>query len=183
MNENPGSQATSDDSHADQNLLKSIDRYFDQCAQTDTQGLKPVDYRFRLAEPDIYMKDESFTPRIDVAPVITFVNKVFSRILQHRAQEARLVPLSSQILIRFNRGAGFYEPFPQLQLPPHLMSALANRIRLVGGMALMARNQPVFGTIRLRSTTEADPQEQQSVFLIYTYPSPHGESMLLKISP
>lgn len=167
------------DEQADQETLKSVDQFFEQCSLANTEVIKPTDYRIRLLDPDIYIKGEEWESLCypSVSPIIKFVNKILSRAIQQRTQEVRLVPLSTQTLIRFNRGQGFYEPFD----PPFsqvIMGAVANRIRLIANMSLMARNKPVMGKIRLRFQ-EAE-QDKQTIVIVYTYPSRYGESLMLK---
>jgi type II secretory ATPase GspE/PulE/Tfp pilus assembly ATPase PilB-like protein len=175
-----------DDSHqdkqADQTTLKRVDQYFNQCSLAKTKVPKsttdyPV-YPIRLLDPDINLEDAWESLRSPpVAPIVEFVNKILSRAIQQRTQEVRLVPLSTRTLIRFNRGNSFYKPF-ESPFPQVIMGAMANRIRLIAGMTLMARNKPVMGKIRLRF--QEDQQEKQSIVIVYTCPSTYGESLMLK---
>jgi|GEM_PF-3832963 type II secretory ATPase GspE/PulE/Tfp pilus assembly ATPase PilB-like protein len=176
------------DEQSDRETLKLVDRYFNQCSLTEMTKPSVPDYSvypIRALDPSIDLKDklELRPAPVSVAPIVEFVNKMLSMAIHQRTQEVRLVPLSTQTLIRFNRGNGFYKPF-QSPFSSVIMGAIGNRIRLIAGMTLMARNKPVMGKIRLRLRDTQDTQDiqedKQFMVIVYTYPSTYGESLMLK---
>jgi len=149
-----------EDQSLEQDEVSEIDQYFDKYLTDDPTDLKPGEYNLEES-----MRRES-------TPTIQLVNKILLTALQENAKELRIIPLASEILVRSNQGAGFYNLL-NTKLPLPLIEPLVNILRLNAGMEKLARNKPVVGKMRLLYQNTV----QEAV--VRTLPGPHGTSLSL----
>jgi len=156
-----------EDENTEAEELKTIDRYFDQCFKDNPTNVKFSEYNL----------DQSIQG--EQVPTIALVNYIYKKALQENVKEIRVIPLRSEILIRFNQGSGFYKPFEKQTLRDRqtfcVIESIANIIRLNAGMEMLARNKPVVGNMLLIYFGK------RKQVVIHTLPSTYGTSLSLSL--
>jgi len=108
------------------------------------------------------------------APVIEFVNNLFSRAFEQRSSDVHIEPGEHALEVRFRTDGVLHSQFI---LPKERYPAISSRLKLISGMDIAERRLPQDGRLGLRlSGEEVDIR-------VSTLPGVHGESVVLRLLP
>jgi len=108
------------------------------------------------------------------APVIEFVNGLFSQAFDQRASDIHIDPESDQCVIRFRIDGVLY---PRFTLARDRSRAIVSRIKLISGIDIAEHRLPQDGRLGIRvSGEELDVR-------VSTVPAVHGESVVMRLLP
>jgi type IV pilus assembly protein PilB len=163
----------------DEDIRDSIFRTFgayDDIGEIVGEAIRGVD----LKSTQITVKEEddsavnTFELRevIDGAPVIKLANALLVRAISMRASDIHIEPHARRVRVRF-RVDGLLEE--AMVIPKDLQNALASRIKIIANLDIAERRMPQDGRCTLIA-----PQGEFD-FRISTYPSVHGENIVIRI--
>ncbi len=106
------------------------------------------------------------------APVIKLVNLIILQAVKDKASDVHIEPADDKVLIRFRIDGILHEV---QQIPKHLQSALASRVKVMAKMDIAEIRNPQDGRIQLK-------MESKSLDLrVSTFPTMHGENIVMRI--
>ena len=106
------------------------------------------------------------------APIVRLVNDIFARALESGASDIHIEPSETELKVRFRIDGVLSTAFE----PPHAQySAIASRLKLIGGLNISERRLPQDGRIQLTIGRE-DLDVRMS-----TLPAIHGESIVMRL--
>ncbi len=106
------------------------------------------------------------------APIIQLVNLIINRALSLRASDVHIEPFANRLSVRY-RIDGILQ---DAEAPPaHSGAAIISRIKIMAKLNIAERRLPQDGRIRLRA------QGRLLDLRVSTFPTLHGESMVLRI--
>ncbi|MCX5713046.1 MAG: GspE/PulE family protein, partial [Candidatus Omnitrophica bacterium] len=106
------------------------------------------------------------------APVIKLVNLIIMQAVKDKASDIHVEPGEEKVLIRFRIDGILHEI---QQIPKHLQSALASRVKVMAKMDISEIRNPQDGRIQLK-------MESKSLDLrVSTFPTMHGENIVMRI--
>jgi type IV pilus assembly protein PilB len=91
--------------------------------------------------PGVNRVDDAMT---DDAPVVRIVNMIVTQALRDRASDVHLEPQDNRLRVRFRVDGALNDV---LSLPGEMASAIASRIKVMGGMNIVERRRPQDGQI------------------------------------
>lgn len=106
------------------------------------------------------------------APIVRLVNEIVLRAVNNRASDIHLNPEKDRLRIRFRVDGMLHEV---TQAPRDLQNSLISRIKIMAGMDIAERRAPQDGRITLML------RQAELDFRVSTYPSLHGENVVLRI--
>ncbi len=109
---------------------------------------------------------------LDAPPIIKLTNAIMSKAIAMRASDIHIEPQSGQVRVRL-RIDGLLQEI--MMVPKDLQQMLASRIKILAGLDIAERRIPQDG----RCTLMAGGAEYD--FRVSTYPSIHGETLVLRI--
>ncbi len=127
--------------------------------------------------------DESFGDTDDVnllrelaegAPVVEFVNNMFSQAIDKRASDVHVEPEEHTFYVRYRVDGVLYE---HLNLPKERFNPIASRIKLISGLDIAERRLPQDGRLNTRVSG------QDLDIRVSCLPGVHGESIVMRLLP
>ena len=106
------------------------------------------------------------------SPVIRLVNEILMRAIASRTSDIHLNPEKERMRVRYRVDGMLTEV---ILIPKALQLAVISRLKIMGNMDIAERRAPQDGRISL--TTQLGEYD----FRVSTYPSVHGENMVLRI--
>lgn len=106
------------------------------------------------------------------APVVRLVNALISRAIAERASDIHIEPEAGRVRIRLRVDGMLVEV---MTVPKDLQAPVVSRIKVMASMDVAERRAPQDG----RLTLVIQPQEYD--FRISTYPTIHGESVVIRV--
>jgi len=108
------------------------------------------------------------------APVVEFVNNMFSQAVDQRASDVHVEPEEFQFFVRYRIDGVLHE---HLSLPKERFNAIASRIKLISGLDIAERRLPQDGRLNIRvSGQDLDVR-------VSCLPGVHGESIVMRLLP
>jgi type IV pilus assembly protein PilB len=108
----------------------------------------------------------------DAAPVIKLVNLFIMQAVKDRASDIHIEPEEDKVRIRYRIDGVLHEV---KDLPKHLQSALASRVKVMAKMDIAETRSPQDGRIQLK-------MENKNLDLrVSSFPTVHGENIVLRI--
>ncbi|HHB93120.1 MAG TPA: type II secretion system protein [Thioploca sp.] len=127
--------------------------------------------------------DENFGDTDDVnllrelaegAPVVEFVNNMFSQAIDKRASDVHVEPEEHTFFVRYRVDGVLYE---HLNLPKERFNPIASRIKLISGLDIAERRLPQDGRLNTRVSG------QDLDIRVSCLPGVHGESIVMRLLP
>ncbi|EIJ41011.1 type II secretory pathway, ATPase PulE/Tfp pilus assembly pathway, ATPase PilB [Beggiatoa alba B18LD] len=127
--------------------------------------------------------NEAFTNTDDVnllrelaegAPVVEFVNNMFSQAIDRRASDVHVEPEEHTFFVRYRIDGVLYE---HLNLPRERFNPIASRIKLISGLDIAERRLPQDGRLNTRVSG------QDLDIRVSCLPGVHGESIVMRLLP
>ncbi|MBC7526484.1 MAG: Flp pilus assembly complex ATPase component TadA [Chthonomonadaceae bacterium] len=106
------------------------------------------------------------------SPVIRLVNEILMRGIASRTSDIHLNPEKDRVRVRYRVDGMLTEV---ITIPKNLQLSVISRLKIMGNMDIAERRAPQDGRISL--TTQMGEYD----FRVSTYPSVHGENMVLRI--
>jgi len=108
------------------------------------------------------------------APVVEFVNNMFSAAVDQRASDVHIEPEEHTFFVRYRIDGVLYERF---NLPKERFNAIASRIKLISGLDIAERRLPQDGRLNTRVSG------QELDIRVSSLPGVHGESIVMRLLP
>jgi general secretion pathway protein E len=108
------------------------------------------------------------------APVVEFVNNMFSQAIDQRASDVHLEPEEHSFFVRYRVDGVLYE---HLNLPKERFNPIASRIKLISGLDIAERRLPQDGRLNIRVSG------QELDIRVSCLPGVHGESIVMRLLP
>ena len=108
------------------------------------------------------------------APVVEFVNNIFSQAIDQRASDIHVEPEEHTFFVRYRVDGVLYE---HLNLPKERFNAIASRIKLISGLDIAERRLPQDGRLNTRVSG------QELDIRVSCLPGVHGESIVMRLLP
>ena len=108
------------------------------------------------------------------APVVEFVNNMFSQAIDQRASDVHIEPEEYTFFVRYRIDGILYE---HLNLPKERFNAIASRIKLISGLDIAERRLPQDGRLNIRVSG------QELDIRVSCLPGVHGESIVMRLLP
>lgn len=106
------------------------------------------------------------------APIIKLVNLIIMQAVKDKASDIHIEPTQDNILIRYRIDGILQEA---QQIPKHLQSAIASRVKVMAGMDIAETRNPQDGRIQLK-------MENKNLDLrVSSFPTVYGENLVLRI--
>ena len=153
-------------------IIKAINEAFEEGPHTAEQVLKDID------EEDserIFAEIEETTDLLEdtsEAPVIKFVNLMFSRAVKSRASDIHIEPYQNDLNIRFRIDGLLYNTFNP---PKRLHPSITSRIKVMAGLNIAEKRMPQDGRIEIRVG------DKNIDIRVSTLPTVYGERVVLRL--
>jgi general secretion pathway protein E len=151
---------------------KAINKAFEEGPHTAEQVLRDID------EEDsdrIFAEIEQTTDLLEdtsEAPVIKFVNLMFSRAAKNRASDIHIEPYQHDLKIRFRVDGLLYEKFNP---PKRLHPSITSRIKVMAGLNIAEKRMPQDGRIEIKVG------DRNIDIRVSTLPTVYGERVVLRL--
>lgn len=149
-------------------IQRAIDRYYAALGSAEeiVKGLTPEKLEASIkASGDL-------TEITEEAPVIKLVNLIIMQAVKDLASDIHVEPAEDKVLIRYRIDGVLHEV---QQIPTHLQTALASRIKVMAKMNIAETRNPQDGRIQLK-------MENKNLDLrVSTFPTVHGENIVMRI--
>jgi type II secretory ATPase GspE/PulE/Tfp pilus assembly ATPase PilB-like protein len=109
----------------------------------------------------------------DDPPIIRFVNAVVTMAVEKKASDIHIEPQQTDIKVRFRLDGTLV---PQMEIPSHMGSAIAARIKIMSQLNITEKRVPQDGRIRL-----ALENGRKVEFRVSTVPSKYGEKIVMRV--
>ena len=151
---------------------KAVNKAFEEGPHTAEQVLKDID------EEDserIFAEIEETTDLLEdtsEAPVIKFVNLMFSKAAKSRASDIHIEPFQQDLKIRFRIDGLLYNMFNP---PKRLHPSITSRIKVMSGLNIAEKRMPQDGRIEIRVG------DKDIDLRVSTLPTVYGERVVLRL--
>lgn len=108
------------------------------------------------------------------APVVEFVNNMFSQAIDRRASDVHIEPEEHTFFVRYRVDGVLYE---HINLPKERFNPIASRIKLISGLDIAERRLPQDGRLNIRVSG------QDLDIRVSCLPGVHGESIVMRLLP
>ena len=153
-------------------IIKAVNKAFEEGPHTAEQVLKDIDEE---DSAKIFAEIEQTTDLLEdtsEAPVIKFVNMMFSRSAKSRASDIHIEPYQQDLKIRFRIDGLLYEMFSP---PKRLHPSITSRIKVMAGLNIAEKRVPQDGRIEIRV---GDKNIDIRVSIL---PTVYGERVVLRL--
>jgi len=154
-------------------IVKAVNLAFEEGPHTAEQVLKDIDEEEDSEQ--IFAEIEKTTDLLEdtsEAPVIKFVNLMFSKAVKNRASDIHIEPYQQELTIRFRIDGMLY---PMFSPPKRLHPAIVSRIKVMAGLNIAEKRVPQDGRIEIRVG------EKNIDIRISTLPTVYGERVVLRL--
>lgn len=108
----------------------------------------------------------------DEAPIIRFINAVISEAVKEKASDIHIEPMEKEVRVRFRQDGELVEKH---RAPKKFQSAIAARVKIMGGLNIAEKRLPQDGRIKVKiAGRDIDIR-------LSTVPSAYGEGLVLRI--
>ena len=108
----------------------------------------------------------------DQAPIIRFVNSLFTQAIKDRASDIHIEPFDKELVVRFRTDGVLTEV---VKPPPRLQASIISRIKIMSGLNIAEKRIPQDGRIRTKmGGREIDVR-------VSTMPVQHGERVVMRL--
>ena len=153
-------------------IIKAVNKAFEEGPHTAEQVLKDIDEE---DSAKIFAEIEQTTDLLEdtsEAPVIKFVNLMFSRSAKSRASDIHIEPYQQDLKIRFRIDGLLYDMFSP---PKRLHPSITSRIKVMAGLNIAEKRIPQDGRIEIRVG------DKNIDIRVSTLPTVYGERVVLRL--
>jgi general secretion pathway protein E len=153
-------------------IVKAVNLAFEEGPHTAEQVLKDIDEE---ESEQIFAEIEETTDLLEdtsEAPVIKFVNLMFSKAVKNRASDIHIEPYQQELAVRFRIDGLLY---PMFAPPKRLHPAIISRIKVMAGLNIAEKRVPQDGRIEIRVG------DKNIDIRVSTLPTVYGERAVLRL--
>ncbi len=153
-------------------IVKAVNLAFEEGPHTAEQVLKDID---EDESERIFAEIEEITDLLEdtsEAPVIKFVNLMFSKAVKNRASDIHIEPYQQELTVRFRIDGLLY---PMFAPPKRLHAAVISRIKVMAGLNIAEKRVPQDGRIEIRVG------DKNIDIRVSTLPTVYGERAVLRL--
>ena len=146
---------------------------FDKASQTAHAVMAEVAEETGTDDDNLQLIDnEDLLDDPDQAPIIRFVNSLFTQAIKDRASDIHIEPFDKELVVRFRTDGVLTEV---VKPPPRLQASIISRIKIMSGLNIAEKRIPQDGRIRTRMAgREIDVR-------VSTMPVQHGERVVMRL--
>lgn len=153
-------------------IIKAVNLAFEEGPHTAEQVLKDIDEK---ESAQIFAEIEETTDLLEdtsEAPVIKFVNLMFSKAVKSRASDIHIEPYQQELTVRFRIDGLLY---PMFAPPKRLHPSIISRIKVMAGLNIAEKRMPQDGRIEIRVG------DKNIDIRVSTLPTVYGERAVLRL--
>ncbi len=145
---------------------------YDKASRTASAVLEEVDDETGGELQGDLMLGEDLLDDPNQAPIIRFVNSLFTQAIKERASDIHIEPFEKELAVRFRVDGVLYEV---VKPPPRLQASIISRVKIMAGLNIAEKRIPQDGRIRTRMAgREIDVR-------VSTMPVRHGERVVMRL--
>ena len=154
-------------------LTKMANMAFDKASQTAHAVMAEVAEETGTDDDDLQLIDnDDLLDDPDQAPIIRFVNSLFTQAIKDRASDIHIEPFDKELVVRFRTDGVLTEV---VKPPPRLQASIISRIKIMSGLNIAEKRIPQDGRIRTKmGGREIDVR-------VSTMPVQHGERVVMRL--
>ena len=152
-------------------LRDSTNRSYDKASRSATDVMEEIDEDVGAEDDDLSL-DEDLLDDPNQAPIIRFVNSLFTEAIKERASDIHIEPFEKELSVRLRIDGVLYE---RVKPPARLQASIVSRVKIMAGLNIAEKRIPQDGRIRTRMAgREVDVR-------VSTMPVRHGERVVMRI--
>lgn len=148
-------------------IENAIHNYYEAYSKTDREHINQP-------EPDITSKSVGDSPAYSVDKVVAFVNRILSEALDQEATDIHFEPYEDEFVVRY-RIDGLLKDANIRAGAKNFQSAIISRVKILSKLNIAEQRLPQDGRI------QATIQGKNLDFRVSTYPTPYGESIVIRL--
>jgi general secretion pathway protein E len=154
-------------------LREATNKAFDKATRSASEVMSEIDDDVGSQEGQSDLKlAEDLIDDPNQAPIIRFVNSLFSESIKDRASDIHIEPFEKELSVRFRIDGVLYE---KVKPPPRLQASIVSRIKIMAGLNIAEKRIPQDGRIRTRMAgREIDVR-------VSSMPVRHGERVVMRL--
>lgn len=154
-------------------LKEATNKAFDKATRSASEVMSEIDEGVGTQEGQSDLKlAEDLIDDPNQAPIIRFVNSLFSESIKDRASDIHIEPFEKELSVRFRIDGVLYE---KVKPPPRLQASIVSRIKIMAGLNIAEKRIPQDGRIRTRMAgREIDVR-------VSSMPVRHGERVVMRL--
>jgi general secretion pathway protein E len=158
-------------------LRESTNRAFDKATRNATAVIEEIEGERAEHEggedvAGLQLSGEDLIDDPNQAPIIRFVNSLFTQAIKERASDIHIEPFEKELAVRFRVDGILYEV---VRPPPRLQASIVSRVKIMAGLNIAEKRIPQDGRIRTRMAgREIDVR-------VSTMPVRHGERVVMRL--
>jgi len=154
--------------------LKDVtNKAFDKATRSASEVMEEINEDVGTQEsPNDLKLAEDLIDDPNQAPIIRFVNSLFSESIKKRASDIHIEPFEKELSVRFRIDGVLYE---EVKPPARLQASIVSRIKIMAGLNIAEKRIPQDGRIRTRMAgREIDVR-------VSSMPVRHGERVVMRL--
>ncbi len=153
-------------------LRTAQNQAYDKASQSASAVMEEIDEEQGSEVHDDLQLAEDLLDDPNQAPIIRFVNSLFTQAIKERASDIHIEPFEKELLVRFRIDGVLYEV---VKPPPRLQASIVSRVKIMAGLNIAEKRIPQDGRIRTRMAgREIDVR-------VSTMPVRHGERVVMRL--
>jgi general secretion pathway protein E len=153
-------------------LREATNQAYDKASQSASAVMEEMDEDHGGEEGGDLNLAEDLLDDPNQAPIIRFVNSLFTQAIKERASDIHIEPFEKELLVRFRIDGVLYEV---VKPPPRLQASIVSRVKIMAGLNIAEKRIPQDGRIRTRMAgREIDVR-------VSTMPVRHGERVVMRL--
>lgn len=153
-------------------LREATNQAYDKASQSASAVMEEMDEDEGGEEGGDLNLAEDLLDDPNQAPIIRFVNSLFTQAIKERASDIHIEPFEKELLVRFRIDGVLYEV---VKPPPRLQASIVSRVKIMAGLNIAEKRIPQDGRIRTRMAgREIDVR-------VSTMPVRHGERVVMRL--
>ena len=153
-------------------LREATNKAYDKASQSASAVMEEMDENQGNEEGGDLNLAEDLLDDPNQAPIIRFVNSLFTQAIKERASDIHIEPFEKELLVRFRIDGVLYEV---VKPPPRLQASIVSRVKIMAGLNIAEKRIPQDGRIRTRMAgREIDVR-------VSTMPVRHGERVVMRL--
>ena len=153
-------------------LREATNRAYDKASRSATDVMEEIDEELGNDIDGDLKLDEDLLDDPNQAPIIRFVNSLFTEAIKERASDIHIEPFEKELSVRFRIDGVLYE---RVKPPARLQASIVSRVKIMAGLNIAEKRIPQDGRIRTRMAgREIDVR-------VSTMPVRHGERVVMRL--
>ena len=153
-------------------LREATNRAYDKASRSATDVMEEIDDELGNDIDGDLKLDEDLLDDPNQAPIIRFVNSLFTEAIKERASDIHIEPFEKELSVRFRIDGVLYE---RVKPPARLQASIVSRVKIMAGLNIAEKRIPQDGRIRTRMAgREIDVR-------VSTMPVRHGERVVMRL--